>query len=178
MLLHRRKVAFVSRVEVTEEEIEQWLVKEVSPPSLGTILAKAEEEAWCRWTKWEDAYGQGEHHMLPRVGGHVWFEDEKRRMVYRLNGPCRWLLSADGKGLEELYVVDKSAQSGFVRKLQPKEIWRAQERGQSGRQLVDQIGEAEASKEGCLGTGRKTALGLLGVATELCGEQAEGWHVL
>ena len=105
------------------------MVKEVSRPSLGTILAKAEEEAWCGWTKWEDAHGQGDHHMLPRVGGHVRFEDEKRRMVYRLNGPCRWPLSADGKGLEELYVLDKSAQSGFVRKLQPQEIWRTQERG-------------------------------------------------
>ena len=67
--------------------------------------------------------------MLPVVGAHAWLKGQDERVnVYRLSGPGRWPLAAkEGAGVEELYVVDKAAPSGTVRKLQAEEIWRAQE---------------------------------------------------
>ena len=66
-------------------------------------------------------------------------------------------------------MVDRAAPTGYVRKARPDEIWQAQGRTKSEwDNLVQQIGSLSALKEGCLGTGRKTALALLGVAAELC----------
>lgn len=145
------------------------MVKEVTPPSLGTVLEKANPSCWQEYERWEAAYGKGNHQMLPAVGGHVWMHgDEERRMAYKLNGPCRWPLTKEAGGVEELYVVDRAAPAGYVRRLKAEEIWRAQGRTrQEWKALVHLCGEEEALRQGCMGTGRKTALGLLGVAAEL-----------
>jgi hypothetical protein len=114
--------------------------------------------------------------MLPKVGGHVWFEEQgQRQMAYKLNGPCRWPLLKEDVGVEELYVIDRAAPAGHVRVLRPEEVWRAQGRTrQEWRALVELVGEEEALRQGCLGTGRHTALSLLGVALEMCQEGVEG----
>ena len=170
VLVRRRRAGFVSRTDVSIEKVEDWLVKEVTAPSLGTVLERAKEASWRPWSKWETAHGQGDHPMLPRVGAHVWFEaDVERHNVYKLNGPCRWPLSKEAAGVEELYVLDRAAPAGMVRVVLPEEIWRAQGRTKKEwLSLTAVMKESEVLKEGCLGTGRKTALALLGVAAELC----------
>lgn len=175
-LVRRRIALFVCRQMVEQEKVEAWLVKEVNPPSLGTVLDRAKEASWRKWCKWEAAHGQGDHPMLPKVGGHVWFEEQgQRQMAYKLNGPCRWPLLKEDVGVEELYVIDRAAPAGHVRVLRPEEVWRAQGRTrQEWRALVELVGEEEALRQGCLGTGRHTALSLLGVALEMCQEGVEG----
>ena len=72
-------------------------------------------------------------------------------------------------GVEELYVVDRAAPAGLVRKLTAEEVWRAQGRTRlEWEEIQKAVGEEQASKEGCRGTGRRTALALLGVAADLC----------
>ena len=168
-LVRRRRALFISRNSASPQQIEEWMLKEVTPPSLWTVLEKADPESWQEYERWETAYGKGNHQMLPVVGGHVWMHgDEERRMAYKLNGPCRWPLTKEAGGVEELYVVDRAAPAGMVRRLKAEEVWRAQGRTrQEWKALVDLCGEEEALRQGCLGTGRKTALSLLGAAAEL-----------
>ena len=67
--------------------------------------------------------------MLPKVGAHVWLEEGGPRVsVYKLHGPGRWPLTKEDAGVEELYVVDRAAPAGLVRKLTAEEVWRAQGR--------------------------------------------------
>ena len=110
--------------------------------------------------------------MLPVVGAHVWLnQEEKRHNVYRLSGPGRWPLAAkEGAGVEELYVIDKAAPAGSVRRLREDEIWQAQGRSQrEWKDLQLRYDPAGLCKEGCEATGRRTALCLL-VAAQLCQE--------
>ena len=118
----------------------------------------------------EPAMGQGEHAMLPLVGAHVWIRScPERRVVYRMSGPARWpLATKEGGGFEAIYVVDKGAKPGTVRRLSMKELWMAQgRRADEWDALEAQIGAEAPFKDGCAATGRRTALALLGVAAEL-----------
>ena len=170
LLVRRRRAMFISKHIFTDEELAVWLVKEISPPSLGTVLDKGSRESWRPYVKWEQAHGQGDHPMLPKVGAHVWLEEGGPRVsVYKLHGPGRWPLTKEDAGVEELYVVDRAAPAGLVRKLTAEEVWRAQGRTRlEWEEIQKAVGEEQASKEGCRGTGRRTALALLGVAADLC----------
>ena len=96
-LVRRRRALSISRKNVNLHQLEEWMLKEVTPPSLGTVLEKADPGCWQEYERWETAYGKGSHQMLPSVGGHVWMHgDEERRMAYKLNGPCRWPLIYKG----------------------------------------------------------------------------------
>lgn len=146
-LVRRRRALFISRKNVNSHQLEEWMLKEVTPPSLGTVLEKADPGCWQEYERWETAYGKGSHQMLPAVGGHVWMHgDEERRMAYKLNGPCSWPLTKEAGGVEELYVVDRAAPAGYVRRLKAEEIWRAQGRTRQGwKAMVHLCGERKPS---------------------------------
>ena len=165
-LVRRRRALFAHRSPKTEEEMEALLARAVTPPSLGSVLRTAQPEDLVQFWKYEPAMGQGNHAMLPVVGAHVWTDQDSERVnVYRLSGPGRWPLK---EGLEEIYVLDKKVPAGMVRKLSGQEIWQGQGRPvEEWQELVKQMGEAAASKEGCRATGRRTALCLLVAAAEL-----------
>ena len=174
-MVRRRRALLAYRGSDRSEEIEGCLARAVTAPSAGSFLAQGKPENYKEFKHYEEAMGQGNHAMLPVVGAHVWFpEAEERKNVYRLSGPCRWPLAA-GNGVEELYVVDKGAPTGQVRKLTGKEIWLTQ-----GRQIAEweeltaRVGEEAAVKEGSKATGRKTALCLLVVAAELAAREDGG----
>ena len=173
-MARRRMVMFLHGNECAKEKVESLLVKTVTPPSIGAYLGKAVlEESWVEVQKFEMAMGQGNHLMLPMVGAHIWLKDDSNRhAVYKLCGPARWPLNK-GKNyeLEEIYVLDKHAPVGFVRRLLPAELWASQ--GRKKEEMQDFIGdytEKQIAKEGCRATGRRTALTLLGVAAELLEE--------
>ena len=169
VLVRRRVAAFAHTSEYENKDVEEALAKAVVPPSLGSGLGKGDAESFVPYTKQEAAMGQGDRSMLPTVGGHVWFEDGQRHHVYRLSGPGRWPLTAkDGQGVEETYVLDKTAPAGKVRKLTALEVWMAQGRTQAEwEELRTILSEQQALKEGCQATGRRTSLALLGVANLL-----------
>ena len=51
------------------------------------------------YNRFEVAMGQGNHPMLPAVGGHVWFDKRgERTSVYKLSGPER-LVDKHGRAL-------------------------------------------------------------------------------
>lgn len=174
LLVRRRRAMFVHRAEVQEQEVEGWLARAVTAPSLGSILGRAKDEDYVEYKRFEKAVGQGNHSMLPFVGAHVWFESEDERVVvYRLCGPGRWPLSTKNGAMEEIYVVDKGAPVGKVRRVTEEELWRAQGRSAAEwESLCQQLSQAEALKQGSKGTGRRTALGLLSVAAEIAGKEA------
>ena len=174
LLVRRRRAMFVHRAEVQEQEVEGWLARAVTAPSLGSILGRAKDEDYVEHKRFEKAVGQGNHSMLPFVGAHVWFESEDERVVvYRLCGPGRWPLSTKNGAMEEIYVVDKGAPVGKVRRVTEEELWRAQGRSAAEwESLCQQLSQAEALKQGSKGTGRRTALGLLSVAAEIAGKEA------
>ena len=169
-LVRRRRALFAHRSSQTDEELEVTLARAVTPPSLGTYLRPARPENLVQFWKYELARGQGNHAMLPLVGAHVWTSQDSQRInVYRLNGPCRWPLAAkEGEGVEELYVIDKAAPTGTVRRLCGREIWQGQGRQvEEWDHLAEKVGEEKALREGCKATGRRTALCLLVLAAEL-----------
>eukprot|EP00438_Fugacium_kawagutii_P035496 Skav226807 [mRNA] locus=scaffold2056:134273:145141:- [translate_table: standard] len=170
VLARRRKAVFLHQAEVSPEEVEGLLVRTVVPPSIGTILRKAEKQQFVPYVRFETAIGQGNHPMLPMVGAHVWFEEDDRKHVYRAHGPGRWpLVAAGAERMEEVYILDKNAPPGTVRRVTGKELWMAQGRQETEYDdLVERITEHEVTKEGCAATGRRTALSLLAVAIELC----------
>ena len=175
-LVRRRRVCFVFRGRVELPKLEEWLVRAVTPPSLGTTLQPAGEEQFWPYYMYEPAVGQGNHPMLPMVGAHVWMmQGGERKNVYRLSGPCRWPLAAkEDVGVEELYVIDKAAPAGKVRKLTGQEVWKAQGRQRDEwQELVRMVGPEEAVRQGCKATGRRTALALLSVAGEIAGVETE-----
>lgn len=53
------------------------------------------------YNRFEVAMGQGNHPMLPVVGGHVWFDKRgERTSAYKLSGPGRWpLVDKHGRDL-------------------------------------------------------------------------------
>ena len=176
-MARRRVVVFLHAKPWAKEKVESLMVKGVTPPSIGSYLGKVVNPvSWVEVEKFEMALGQGNHLMLPMVGAHVWFPGSvDRHMVYKMCGPGRWPLSK-GKvyELEEIYVLDKHAPVGFVRRLLPHEIWVAQGRKKEEMQELSQsYSEQQIIKEGCRATGRRTALTLLSVAAELM-EDVEG----
>eukprot|EP00435_Cladocopium_sp_Y103_P040792 s583_g11.t1 len=171
-LVRRRVVVFVHKEKLPQEEVESLLIKEVNPPTLGTILKKAKPEDCVEFTKYEAAMADGNRHMLPMVGAHVWIGGGDRQMVYKMSGPGRWPLTKEGAGVEELYVVDRAAPTGTVRRLTREEIWKAQGRTTKEWEVVSEsLGPERASREGCAATGRRTALALLSVMAELSGKE-------
>ena len=170
-MARRRMVVFVHRGDREKEKVESLLVKTVTPPSIGTYLGKAyKDESWVEVEKFEMATGQGNHLMLPMVGAHVWISgNSERQMVYKMSGPGRWPLSrGENYMVEEIYVLDKHAPVGSVRRLLPEEVWLAQ--GRQQEEFVEHLSdrsEMQLVKEGCRATGRRTALTLLSVAAEL-----------
>ena len=169
-LVRRRMAVFVHSEAASEEEVESYMVKSVTPPSIGSVLGKAEQGSWKETVKFETAVGPNDQVMLPLVGGHAWFPDEgERRVVYRASGPGRWpLFKGSNYAVENIYVLDKAAPPGYVRKLTGLELWKAQGRGEDEwHELVSRVGAEEALKEGLRATGRRTALALLGVVAEL-----------
>eukprot|EP00435_Cladocopium_sp_Y103_P043644 s1496_g12.t1 len=177
LLARRRRATFVHRKEVKEAEVEGWLARTVTAPSLGSILKKAKPDHYVPCKHYERAVGQGNHAMLPLVGAHVWFESEQDRVVvYRLSGPGRWPLTTSSGEIEELYVVDKATPQGMVRQITAEELWLAQGRGaEEWRELSGEVGAVQALRHGCMGTGRRTALSLLSVLAGLAvKEENEG----
>lgn len=149
-LLVRRRRAMCRHI-FTDEELAVWLVKEIIPPSLGT--------AWNRGSRMSSGSKlmDKETILLPKVGAHAWFEEGGPRVsVYKLHGPGRWPLTKEDAGVEELYVVDRAAPAGMVRKLTAEEVWRAQGRTRSEwEEIQSAVGEerlqekvAEAQAEG------------------------------
>eukprot|EP00435_Cladocopium_sp_Y103_P032360 s4058_g8.t1 len=173
LLVRRRQAMFLHRADVSEDEVEGWMARAVTAPSVGSILGRGAPENYVKYQRFEKAVGQGNHAMLPFVGAHVWFKDGGARVVvYRLCGPGRWPLAANDHAMEELYVVDKGAPSGTVRKVTKEELWRAQ--GRSSREwaeLCEDLSPEQALRQGCAGTGRRTALGLLSVAAEIAAKE-------
>ena len=118
LLVRRRKATFLHRAEIQESEVESWLARAVTAPSLGSIMGKAKAEDYVEYERFEVATGQGNHAMLPFVGAHVWFEgNDQRTVAYRLCGPGRWPLATKDGGVEDIYVVDKAAPTGKVRRI-------------------------------------------------------------
>lgn len=76
-----------------KDQIEGFLVKTVSPPSLGSYLGPAKPWDLVDFARYEQASNPGHDVMLPGVAGHVWLEEEG---VYRLGGPGRWALLDEG----------------------------------------------------------------------------------
>ena len=106
----------------------------------------------------------------------LWLSPEgHRRNVYSMGGPGRWsLIDPVEKGMQRIFVQDKAAPLGKVRVLSGEEVWVLQgRRPDEWHDLVSQIGEVEAEKEGCKTTRRRTALNLIGVAAELAKEARE-----
>ena len=93
-LLARRRVAvFIYHGPCGRKEIESFLVKTVTAPSLGSALERANPENWRSYYKFESAIGGAGETMLPMIGGHVWMDEQgERQMVYRASGPGRWPL--------------------------------------------------------------------------------------
>ena len=174
VLVRRRMATFLHGGWCDPKLIEEWLVRAVTAPSLGTCLKPARAEDLIYYDKYEDAVAHGGHAMLPIVGGHVWFGGETtRRTAYRLGGPGKWpLANKGGEGFESLWVVDKRAPTGTVRRLNKEEVWIAQGRlAKEWEVLKEQVGEERAAQEGNFGTGRRTALALLMVAAEIAGSK-------
>ena len=176
-LVRRRIAGFLFPGEKTKEEIEHLFVKAVTPPSMGSYLKKIQEDGCVSAYKTETAINVGQEAMLPMVTAHVWLSPEgQRHNVYSMGGPGRWpLVDPVGKGMQQIFVQDKAAPVGKVRALSGEEVWVLQgRRPDEWQELVAQIGEVEAEKEGCKATGRRTALNLVGVAAELAKEIREG----
>ena len=169
-LVRRRKAVLVHQQASSQEEVESYLIKTVTPPSIGSVLGKASAQDWKQVESFETAVGPGEQVMLPLVGGHAWFpNDDERKVVYRASGPGRWpLLKGDHYVVEKIYVLDKSAPPGYVRELSGLELWKAQGRSEKEwHDLVGRVGQEQALREGLRATGRRTALVLLGAVVEL-----------
>ena len=178
-LVRRRRAYFAFRGQQSTEEIEKSLAKTVTPPSIGTKLRPATKENFWPCHYYEPAVGPQTEPMLPVIGAHVWMtQGGPRQNVYRMSGPCRWPLAAkEGAGVEELYVIDKAAPAGTVRRLTGQEIWQAQGRTKDEWEAFARlVGPEEAVREGCQATGRRTAMALIGAAGELAhlGEKKAG----
>ena len=174
-LARRRIAAFLHGQPLSVHFIEELMVRAVTAPSLGSYLKPVDLADLVYYEKYESAVGQGNHAMLPVVGAHVWFAPQgERTSAYRLSGPGRWpLLDKKGRGFEDIYVVDRAAPAGAIRKLNRQEVWRAQGRSDSEwEEMVNQFGEETVAKDGNHATGRRTALALLMVAAEIT-KQAE-----
>lgn len=173
-MVRRRVALFLHQSRFEAAEIEGFLVKTVTPPSIGTCLKPGKQKDYIEYQSYEGAVNLAPEVMLPGLVGHVWFEDEDRRhSVYRLGGPCKWpLMEAENQRLQKLFVADKKAPTGTVRQLTPQEVWIAQGRTEKEWEaLVEVMGETTACREGCRATGRRTALSLLGAVAELAKEQ-------
>ena len=171
VLTRRRVAVFLHGCRDGADSFEECLVKAVTAPSIGTCLKPVQPADLVYYDRYEPAVNSSGQAMLPVVGGHVWFAgDVNRKTVYRLGGPGKWpLMNREGKGREDIWVVDRRAPAGTVRKLNNEEIWVAQGRSMSEWDaLKDEVGEEAAAYEGLQGTGRRTALALLALAAELC----------
>ena len=169
-LVRRRIACFLAPGEKAEDTIKHLMVKAVTAPSLGSYLKKIHAGSCTPTCKVEAAINLGQEAMLPVVAAHVWLEaDGERQNVYSMGGPGRWpLVDSTEKGMQKIFVQDKAAPVGQVRTLTGEEIWVLQGRRlDEWQELVAQIGEKEAEREGCRATGRRTALNLVGVAAEL-----------
>ena len=177
LLVRRRLAVFLHHCrDLRPEEVDRWLARTVTPPSIGSALKPSALEDLIHYEKYEPAMGQGNHAMLPVVGAHVWIgSSPARKVVYRMSGPGRWpLVAREGGGFENIYVVDKGAKPGTVRRLTWKELWCAQGRSiPEWDQLEAELGAEAVMREGCAATGRRTALALLSVAAELAGRLEE-----
>ena len=182
LLARRRIVVFMHRGQFQPAEVESFLVKTVTAPSLGSALGRASLESWRLYYKFENAVGGTGDTMLPLIGGHVWIEmNQDRQMVYRACGPGRWpLFKGENYDQEKIYVLDKAAPPGHVRQVTALELWKAQGRTESEWwELKGEVGEGRALREGSRATGRRTALSLLGavaemVAADACQEKKAG----
>ena len=167
----RRRIGLVlHKGSQNQETVEALLVRGVTSPSVGSVMGKADEGSWVPVHRLESAVNTQQAELHTLVGAHVWFsEDGERKNVYRVGGPVRWPLAKEqGRAMEEIYVLDKAAPVGMVRKMTGQEVWAAQGRKASEWvAAVKEIGEVEALKQGCRATGRHTALALLLVASEL-----------
>ena len=174
MVVRRRVAMFLHHCrDLRPEDLGDWLARSVTPPSIGSALRAAEVADLVYYERYEPALGQGNSVMLPLVGAHVWIgASPDRRTVYRMSGPVRWpLASKEDGGFEEIYVTDKNAKPGTVRRLTMRELWIAQgRRGSEWDDLGQGHGEDQIFKEGCAATGRRTALALLCAAAELAAQ--------
>ena len=172
-LVRRRVALTVHQRKVEREEVEAYLVKMVTPPSIGSVMGKDTVDDWVQIENFETAIGPGDQIMLPLVGGHAWLPgDSERKVVYRASGPGRWpLFRGADHAVEKIYVLDKAAPPGYVRALSGLELWKAQGRKEEEWwMLVGQVGQEIATKEGLRATGRRTALALLGALAEVLQE--------
>ena len=178
-LVRRRVGCILHQSALSEDEINSRLVRSVTPASIGSCLGPSSQAKWLEVERYEPALGAGEDAMLAILGGHAWLEKGAERLnVYRTSGPCRWPLTrCEGRELEPLLVMDKSAPVGKVRQLSEQEIWVAQGRSvEEFRTLALSLGEAEVAREGSRATGRRTALALLGLGAEVL-QDWEGGNV-
>ena len=171
-LLARRRFAVILHHcrDLCPDEVDRWLARTVTPPSIGSALKPSQVEDLVYYEKYEPAMGQGNHAILPVVGAHVWIgSSPERKVVYRLSGPGRWpLVAREGGSFEDIYVTDKGAKPGTVRRLTWRELWCAQGRSVTEwEQLEAELGAEALMREGCAATGRRTALSLLSVAAEM-----------
>ena len=171
MAVRRRVAMFLHHCgDLQPGDVDAWMARAVTPPSIGSTLKAAELTDLVYYEKYEPAMGQGSSPMLPLVGAHVWIgTSPDRRTVYRMSGPVRWpLISKEDGGFEEIYVVDKAAKPGSVRRLTMRELWLAQgRRGPEWDELELHRDGNLTFKEGCAATGRRTALALLCAAAEV-----------
>lgn len=74
--------------------------------------------------------------------------------------------------MKEIYVVDKGIPAGKMRYLTEEELWRAQDKSTAEWEaLYQELSPSEGLKQGSKGTGRRTALGFLSVATDIAGKE-------
>eukprot|EP00435_Cladocopium_sp_Y103_P033871 s4663_g8.t1 len=120
-LVRRRVAMFFHGAEIDPKQVEQWLVRAVTAPSVGTSLRQANGEDLIYFDKYE-ATSRWRQVAVAGKGAH---------------------------GFEELYVLDKRIPAGTVRRLSAKEIWQPQGRAEAEwDDLIAQSGEKRVAQEG------------------------------
>ena len=156
--------------------VEDYLTKTpVASPMASCIRpAGAEGLTWEFPMRLQICPGIPRDPLLPAVVAHGWWAEESERVnIYGLGGPARWPLMDKTNGqMERIFVYDLKGPVGAVRTLTPWELWRCQGRDStSWAQARDNgVGEEDLLRQGCRGTGRRTAQSLLFAAAKVVNE--------
>ncbi|CAK9050400.1 Tyr recombinase domain-containing protein [Durusdinium trenchii] len=156
--------------------VEDYLIKTpVASPMASCIKpAGAEGLTWEFPMRLQICPGIPRDPLLPALVAHGWWAEESERVnIYGLGGPARWPLMDKTNGqMERIFVYDLKGPVGAVRALTPWELWRCQGRDStSWAQARDNgVGEEDLLRQGCRGTGRRTAQSLLFAAAKVVTE--------
>ncbi|CAK9050617.1 Tyr recombinase domain-containing protein [Durusdinium trenchii] len=156
--------------------VEDYLIKTPVASSMASCIkpAGAEGLTWEFPMRLQICPGIPRDPLLPALVAHGWWAEESERVnIYGLGGPARWPLMDKTNGqMERIFVYDLKGPVGAVRALTPWELWRCQGRDStSWAQARDNgVGEEDLLRQGCRGTGRRTAQSLLFAAAKVVTE--------